>query len=63
MWLSHFIFPRLPMDGPSTRMFSLAALLSRGLDVPLAALFLGTLYRRLDDTFLTLRESVGRYPF
>lgn len=63
MWLSRFIFPGSPVDGPSTRMFGLASMLSRGLNVPLAPLFLGTLYRRLDETILAMKESVGRYPF
>lgn len=60
MWLSRFIFPGSPIDGPSARMFSLAALLSRGSEIPLAPLFLGTLYRRLDETTLAMKESVGR---
>lgn len=63
MWLSRFIFPGSPMDGPSTRMFCMATLLARGLSVPLAPLFLGTLYRRLDETIMAMEESVGRYLF
>lgn len=35
MWLSRFIFPDSPVDGPSARIFSLAAQLARGLQVPL----------------------------
>lgn len=49
------------MDGPSACMFSLTTQLACGLEVPIAHLFLETLYRRL-ETVLAIKVSVERYP-
>ncbi|XP_059658415.1 uncharacterized protein LOC132304701 [Cornus florida] len=59
-WLSRFIFPGPPDDGPCPDLIPLAVWLSCGNSFPLAALFLGTLYHELDLAHARMERSVGR---
>ncbi|KAI8530088.1 hypothetical protein RHMOL_Rhmol11G0028200 [Rhododendron molle] len=60
-WLTWYIFPGPPKDGVDTALFELAAILASGEPVPLAPLFLGTLFKRLDMLHDAARRSCGRY--
>ncbi|KAG5523152.1 hypothetical protein RHGRI_035090 [Rhododendron griersonianum] len=60
-WLTWYIFPGPPKDGVDTALFELAAILASGESVPLAPLFLGTLFKRLDMLHDAARRSCGRY--
>ncbi|KAI8550611.1 hypothetical protein RHMOL_Rhmol06G0121000 [Rhododendron molle] len=60
-WLTWYIFPGPPKDGVDTTLFELAAILASGESVPLAPLFLGTLFKRLDMLHDAARRSCGRY--
>ncbi|KAI8534241.1 hypothetical protein RHMOL_Rhmol10G0074400 [Rhododendron molle] len=60
-WLTWYIFPGPPKDGVDTALFELAAILASGESVPLAPLFLGTLFKRLDMLHDAARHSCGRY--
>ncbi|XP_059624660.1 uncharacterized protein LOC132267522 [Cornus florida] len=60
-WLDRFIFEGKPEDGINERVFPLAAVLSRGHALPLAPMFLGTLYYRLSMLKQDWVRSLGRY--
>ncbi|KAF7140407.1 hypothetical protein RHSIM_Rhsim06G0084000 [Rhododendron simsii] len=60
-WLTWYIFPGPPKDGVNTALFELAAILASGESVPLAPLFLGTLFKRLDMLHDAARCACGRY--
>ncbi|XP_059670029.1 uncharacterized protein LOC132315695 [Cornus florida] len=60
-WLDRFIFEGKPEGGINERVFPLAAALSRGCALPLAPMFLGTLYYRLDMLKRDWARSLGRY--
>ncbi|KAG5552835.1 hypothetical protein RHGRI_010816 [Rhododendron griersonianum] len=60
-WLTWYIFPGPPKDGVDTALFELAAIIASGESVPLAPLFLGTLFKRLDMLHDAARRSCGRY--
>ncbi|XP_059670028.1 uncharacterized protein LOC132315694 [Cornus florida] len=60
-WLDQFIFEGKPEDGINERVFPLAAALSCGRALPLAPMFLGTLYYRLDMLKEDWARSLGRY--
>ncbi|KAF7130334.1 hypothetical protein RHSIM_Rhsim10G0117000 [Rhododendron simsii] len=60
-WLTWYIFPGPPKDGVDTTLFELAAILASGESVPLAPLFLGTLFKRLGMIQDAARRSCGRY--
>ncbi|KAI8537661.1 hypothetical protein RHMOL_Rhmol09G0041500 [Rhododendron molle] len=60
-WLTWYIFPGPPKDGVDTALFELAAILASEEYVPLALLFLGTLFKRLDMLHDAARRSYGRY--
>ncbi|KAF7129076.1 hypothetical protein RHSIM_Rhsim10G0096700 [Rhododendron simsii] len=60
-WLTWYIFPGPPKDGVDTTLFELAAILASGESVPLAPLFLGTLFKRLGMLQDAARHSCGRY--
>ncbi|XP_058211437.1 uncharacterized protein LOC131323600 [Rhododendron vialii] len=60
-WLTWYIFPGPPKDGVDTTLFELATILASGESVPLAPLFLGTLFKRLDMLQDAARRSCGRY--
>ncbi|KAG5557254.1 hypothetical protein RHGRI_007499 [Rhododendron griersonianum] len=61
-WLTWYVFPRPPKDGVDTALFALAAILASGESVPLAPLFLGTLFKRLDMLHDAARHSCGVAP-
>ena len=60
-WLDRFIFPGPSCDTLSSGIFLWASLLARGIRLPLASLFLGGLYTRLDQIPRQLKASFGRY--
>ncbi|KAF7153003.1 hypothetical protein RHSIM_Rhsim01G0106400 [Rhododendron simsii] len=60
-WLTWYIFPGPPKDGVDTTLFELAAILASGESVPLAPLFLGTLFKRLGMLQDATQRSCGRY--
>ncbi|KAG5557332.1 hypothetical protein RHGRI_007550 [Rhododendron griersonianum] len=60
-WLTWYIFPGPPKDGVDTTLFELAAILASKESVPLAPLFLGTLFKRLDMLHDAAQRSCGRY--
>ncbi|XP_059670027.1 uncharacterized protein LOC132315693 [Cornus florida] len=60
-WLDRFIFEGKPDGAINQRVFPLAAVLSRGRTLPLAPMFLGTLYYRLDMLKQDCARSLGRY--
>ncbi|KAF7129130.1 hypothetical protein RHSIM_Rhsim10G0123200 [Rhododendron simsii] len=62
-WLTWYIFPGPPKDGVDTTLFELAAILASGESVPLAPLFLGTLFKRLGMLQDAARRSCGSYDF
>ncbi|GMP45802.1 hypothetical protein CsSME_00014189 [Camellia sinensis var. sinensis] len=47
-WLSRYVLMGRPQDGVFHELFPLAAILASGRPIPLAPLFLGGLYKRLD---------------
>ncbi|KAG5544108.1 hypothetical protein RHGRI_016753 [Rhododendron griersonianum] len=55
-WLTWYIFPGPPKDGVDTALFELAAILASGESVPLAPLFLGTLFK--SDFLRLLRNQM-----
>ncbi|KAI8555258.1 hypothetical protein RHMOL_Rhmol05G0160800 [Rhododendron molle] len=60
-WLTWYIFPGPPKDGVDTTLLELTAILASWESVPLASLFLGTLFKRLDILPEVARRSCGRY--
>ncbi|XP_028058335.1 uncharacterized protein LOC114262178 [Camellia sinensis] len=60
-FLSFFILPSTPHDSLNPFVFPLAVRLFRGDQIPLAPLFLGNLYYRLDLLHRDMVRSVGRY--
>ncbi|KAG5548821.1 hypothetical protein RHGRI_014241 [Rhododendron griersonianum] len=60
-WLTWYIFPGPPKDGVDTTLFDLAAILASGESVPLAPLFMGTLFKRLDMLHDAARRSYGMF--
>ncbi|KAE9452525.1 hypothetical protein C3L33_15575, partial [Rhododendron williamsianum] len=60
-WLTWYIFPGPPKDGVDTTLFELAAIPASEESIPLAPLFLGTLFKRLDMLHDAARRSCGRY--
>ncbi|GMP35321.1 hypothetical protein CsSME_00007800 [Camellia sinensis var. sinensis] len=60
-FLSFFILPSTPPDSLNPFVFPLAVRLFRGDRIPLAPLFLGNLYYRLDLLHRDMVRSVGRY--
>ncbi|KAF7144966.1 hypothetical protein RHSIM_Rhsim04G0182400 [Rhododendron simsii] len=61
-WLTWYIFPAPPKDGVDTTLFELAAILASGESVPLAPLFLGTLFKRLGMLQDAARRSFAPQP-
>ncbi|KAL7003794.1 GTP diphosphokinase [Sarracenia purpurea var. burkii] len=61
MWPSRFIFVGRPSDGVNPRVFPLAAVLVSGCTVPLALLFLDTLYWQLDSIKASMERSLRQY--
>lgn len=59
--LSRMILPSLPEEGPSDKLFPLAAWLSRGVAIPIGPLVLRSLYTQLNKIQFEMRHSVGRY--
>ncbi|KAG5561577.1 hypothetical protein RHGRI_004580 [Rhododendron griersonianum] len=60
-WLSFFVIPDFPYEGPNQTVFPLAVSLARGDFVPLEPLFLGSLFHRLDQVHTDTERSMGRY--
>ncbi|KAE9444962.1 hypothetical protein C3L33_23140, partial [Rhododendron williamsianum] len=60
-WLSFFVIPDFPYEGPNHTVFPLAVSLARGDFVPLGPLFLGSLFHRLDQVHADTERSLGRY--
>ncbi|KAI8530212.1 hypothetical protein RHMOL_Rhmol11G0038300 [Rhododendron molle] len=60
-WRTWYIFPGPPKDRVDTTLFELAAILTSEESVPLAPLFMGTLFKRLDMLRDAARRSCGRY--
>ncbi|KAF7146582.1 hypothetical protein RHSIM_Rhsim04G0055800 [Rhododendron simsii] len=60
-WLSFFVIPEFPYEGPNYTVFPLAVSLARGDFVPLGPLFLGSLFHRLDQVHADTERSMGRY--
>ncbi|KAG5542165.1 hypothetical protein RHGRI_021881 [Rhododendron griersonianum] len=60
-WLSFFVIPDFPFEGPNQTVFPLAVSLARGDFVPLGPLFLGSLFHRLDQVHSDTERSMGRY--
>ncbi|KAF7116967.1 hypothetical protein RHSIM_RhsimUnG0008800 [Rhododendron simsii] len=60
-WLSFFVIPEFPYEGPNYTVFPLAVSLARGDFVPLGPLFLGSLFHRLDQVHADTERSIGRY--
>lgn len=59
--ISQFLMPGSPSDGPVQAYMDLAARLSLGKKIPLAAMVLGNLYSRLDHLVFGFRSSAGRF--
>ncbi|KAG5540965.1 hypothetical protein RHGRI_021003 [Rhododendron griersonianum] len=60
-WLSFFVIPDFPYEGPNHTVFPLAVSLTLGDFVPLGPLFLGSLFHRLDQVHADTERSLGRY--
>ncbi|KAG5532032.1 hypothetical protein RHGRI_026601 [Rhododendron griersonianum] len=60
-WLSFFVIPDFPYEGPNQTVFPLAVSLASGDFVPLGPLFLGSLFHRLDQVHTDTERSMGRY--
>ncbi|KAE9444681.1 hypothetical protein C3L33_23421, partial [Rhododendron williamsianum] len=60
-WLSFFVIPDFPYEGPNHTIFPLAVSLARGDFVPLGPLFLGSLFHCLDQVHMDAERSMGRY--
>ncbi|KAG5540484.1 hypothetical protein RHGRI_020633 [Rhododendron griersonianum] len=60
-WLSFFVIPNFPYEGPNQIVFPLTVSLARGDFVPLGPLFLGSLFHRLDQVHIDTERSMGRY--
>ncbi|KAG5553173.1 hypothetical protein RHGRI_011143 [Rhododendron griersonianum] len=60
-WLSFFVIPDFPYEGPNHTVFPLAVSLARGDFVSLGPLFLGSLFHRLDQVHADTERSLGRY--
>jgi hypothetical protein len=60
-FLSLFLFPDFPHEGPRREMIPLAAVLAAEKKLPLGPMFLGHLYRQLDRTAQDFERSMGRY--
>ncbi|KAG5552148.1 hypothetical protein RHGRI_010300 [Rhododendron griersonianum] len=60
-WLSFFVIPDYPYEGPNHTVFPLTVSLARGDFVPLGPLFLGSLFHRLDQVHADTERSLGRY--
>lgn len=59
-WLSWFVLPRSLEDGLNSYVFPLAILLAKGENLPLASLYLGSLYARL-MCLGNVTRLMGRY--
>ncbi|KAF7839292.1 Aminotransferase-like mobile domain containing protein [Senna tora] len=59
--LDRYIFPGPPQESINPVTFTLGALLASGTVLPLAPLYLGTLYSRLDQVCMQMRASQGSY--
>jgi hypothetical protein len=60
-FLSLFLFPDTPHEGPRRKVIPLAATIATGKRLPLGPLFLGFLYHQLDRTVKDFERSMGRY--
>ncbi|KAH7860032.1 hypothetical protein Vadar_008396 [Vaccinium darrowii] len=60
-FLSLFLLPDLPHEGPRREMIPLAAVLASGKKLPMGPMFLGHFYRQLDRTVQDFERSTGRY--
>ncbi|KAG5523899.1 hypothetical protein RHGRI_030784 [Rhododendron griersonianum] len=60
-WLSFFVIPDFPYEGPNHTIFPLTVSLARGDFDPLGPLFLGSLFHRLDQVHADTERSLGRY--
>ncbi|KAE9445670.1 hypothetical protein C3L33_22432, partial [Rhododendron williamsianum] len=60
-WLSFFVIPDFPYEGPNHTVFPLAVSLAWGDFVPLGPLFLGSLFHRLDQVHADTERSLGCY--
>ncbi|MED6128224.1 hypothetical protein PIB30_095539 [Stylosanthes scabra] len=61
-WLSKYVFLGPTDECMSQGVFLLACVIAKGKRVPLAPLYLGGLYARLDHFFEQLRIAHGRFP-
>ncbi|KAJ1396550.1 Aminotransferase-like, plant mobile domain [Sesbania bispinosa] len=61
-WLSKYIFPGPPWESVSSSVFIMACLLAEGVRLPLASLYLGSLYGRLDQIQEQLFSSYEYAP-
>ncbi|KAJ1431733.1 Aminotransferase-like, plant mobile domain [Sesbania bispinosa] len=61
-WLTKYVFPGPPCESVSPSVFIMACLLAEGVRLPLASLFVGSFYRRLDQIQGQLFISFGRFP-
>ncbi|XP_017969960.1 PREDICTED: uncharacterized protein LOC18608829 [Theobroma cacao] len=60
-WLARHVLQGCPDDGISSVVVPLAIKIIKGIRFPLAPLYLGSLYKRLDLYQLKIIESAGRY--
>ncbi|KAG5536632.1 hypothetical protein RHGRI_024155 [Rhododendron griersonianum] len=60
-WLSFFVIPDFPYEGPNHTVFPLAVSLARRDIIPLGPLFLGSLFHHLDQVHANTERSLGRY--
>ncbi|KAG5565735.1 hypothetical protein RHGRI_001601 [Rhododendron griersonianum] len=60
-WLSFFVIPDFPYEGPNHTVFPLAVSLAWGDFVPLGPLFLGSLFHCLDQVHADTERSLGCY--
>ena len=61
MWLARHALPGCPDYGISPSFILIAIKIAQGKDFPLAPLYLGSLYKRLDLYQSKTKEPVGRY--
>ncbi|OMO93094.1 hypothetical protein CCACVL1_06638 [Corchorus capsularis] len=60
-WLARFVFPGNPEKGISAMLIPLAIHISKGLQLPLGPLYLGSLYTRLDLLHEKIKTSMGAF--